>query len=62
MKFSHYHPTATGYRVFFMKSILWGLFKYEKSYWVNKNLTFVEGTSKLSENIFILDEASKHIK
>jgi hypothetical protein len=62
MKFSHYHPTATGYRVFFMKSILWGLFKYEKSYWVNKKITNVGGAHSLSENIFILDETRKHVK
>jgi hypothetical protein len=62
MKFSHYHPTATGYRVFFLKPILWGLFKYEKSYLVNKKITSVEGTHNLSENIFVLDEAGKNIK
>lgn len=62
MKFSHYHPTATGYRVFFLKSILWGLFKFEKSYWVNKKITYVKGAYRLSENIFVLNEASNHIK
>jgi len=61
MKFTHYHPTATGYRVYFLKPILWGLFNYEKSYWVDKSITYVAGANNLNENMFILDESKKHI-
>ena len=61
MKFLYYHSTATGYRVYFLKSILWGLLKYEKSYWVNKGITYVEGANNLDENVFILDELKKNI-